>query len=227
MTLKHGGPQAHEFVRVNLEGPVLNTTRAVFQKEAFTAYGSLGDEVFKSIHDILVRHKQRLGITGPVPFEVAEDETGVIRLATFNRRTDGIDGFCGTKTANPKEHFCNFDLGLVSASTYESIIEAFKSLKVGTHARLLVLNPLVAGMPQMPLALLSTCMRFNSFHVLGQWLRVRAAFEEFLADVGVVVAHGSDGDSKRRKLMVESVTRGKDGLDVPGFSMKAEDQLMD
>lgn len=227
MILKHGGPQAHEFVRVNLEGPVLNTTRAVFRKEAFTAYGALGDDVFKSLHDVLLGHKKRLGITGPIPFEVAEDETGVIRLATFNRRTDGIDGFCGSKTGNPKDHVCSFDLGVVSASTFESITEAFETLKVGTHARLLVLNPLVSGMPRMPLALLSTCMKFNAPLVLDQWLRIRLASKEFLSDVGVVIGHASDGDSKRRKLMLESINRGTYGLNVPGFTMRAENELMD
>jgi hypothetical protein len=113
MILKHGEPQAHEFVRFNRKGPVLDTSRVVFRKETFTAYGVFGNDVFRSLHDILIGHKKRLGIEGLVPFELAEDETGVIRLATFNRRTDKTDGFCGAKTANPKEHCCNLDLGVL------------------------------------------------------------------------------------------------------------------
>jgi hypothetical protein len=73
MILKHGGPQAHEFIRVNLEGPVLNTTRSTFCKEAFTSYAFLREDVFKSLQKVLIGHKQRLGIIGPVPFEMAED----------------------------------------------------------------------------------------------------------------------------------------------------------
>jgi hypothetical protein len=97
MILKHGGPQAHEFVRVNLEGPVLNTLRAVFRKEAFTSYAFLGEDVFRSLKEILLGQKRRLGIEGPIPFEVAEDETGVIKLATFNAGQTGLTAFVGQR----------------------------------------------------------------------------------------------------------------------------------
>jgi hypothetical protein len=111
--------------------------------------------------------------------------------------------------------------GVVFVSSFEST-KAFQTLKVGTHARLLVLNPLVAGVPRLPLALLSMCMKFNAQHVLAQWQKADAAFNEFLSDVGVLVGHGSDGDSKRRKLALESISRGTEGLDCPNFTMKAE-----
>lgn len=65
-------------------------------------------------------------------------------------------------------------------------------------------------------------MKFNAQHVLAQWQKAGAGFDRFLADVGVLVGHGSDGDSKRRKLMLESIGRGTEGLDCPSFTMKAE-----
>jgi hypothetical protein len=65
-------------------------------------------------------------------------------------------------------------------------------------------------------------MKFNAQHVLGQWLTVGAHSEKFLPEVGVLIGHASDGDSKRRKLMLESISRGKAGLKTPSFTMKAE-----
>jgi hypothetical protein len=65
-------------------------------------------------------------------------------------------------------------------------------------------------------------MKFNAQHVLSQRLVVRANVQKFLPDVGVLIGHGSDGDSKRRKLMLESISRETVGLKSPSFTMKAE-----
>lgn len=138
MILKHGGPQAHNFVSVNLHGPVLNTTRALFRREAFLYHGGFDKSIFPYARDLILKHLARLGIAPPIHFELCEDETAVIRLATWNRQKDTIEGFCGELTANPKDHACNF-LEPVLASSYESIIDAFKSKKVGTYLCLLVL----------------------------------------------------------------------------------------
>jgi hypothetical protein len=39
--------------------------------------------------------KEKLGLSMPIPFECEEDETKCIELATWNKRLDTIDGFCG------------------------------------------------------------------------------------------------------------------------------------
>lgn len=222
MILKHGGPQAHNFVSVNLHGPVLNTTRALFRKEAYLYHSGFDQAVFAHARGLLVKHLSRLGIASPIPFELSEDETGVIRLATFNRRNDTIDGFCGELTANPKDHVCDFAMEPVSAASFESIVEGFKRKKVGSHLRLLVLQALVSGVPKCIVGMFSTCMRFGATENRRDWDRVDAAFEEHLSEVGVLVCHGSDGAAVRRKLMEEDIEVGTYGLDVPGFTKKAK-----
>jgi hypothetical protein len=222
MILKHGGPQAHNFVSVNLHGPVLNTTRALFRKEAYLYHSGFDESVFPYARDLVSKHLARLGIAPPIPFELSEDETGVIRLATWNRRKDTIDGFCGELTANPKDHVCNFTMEPVSASSYESIIDAFKTKKVGTHLCLLVLQPLVSGVPKCIVGMLSTCMRFRSRENRHEWERVDAAFSKYLSEVGVLSCHGSDGAAVRRKLMEEDIEGGSYGLKCPSFTKKAK-----
>jgi hypothetical protein len=44
---------------------------------------------------VLKKCKFFLGLSMPIPFECGEDEMKCIELATWNRRLDMIDGFCG------------------------------------------------------------------------------------------------------------------------------------
>lgn len=219
---RFGGPMAHNFALMNLLGPVLNTSMVEYRKEAFQYSGILEEAVFQHLAKVLSEHKTRLGITGPVPIECREDETASIRLATWNRRLDVIEGFCGKLAAEGESHKCSFDCR-PSAATYESITKAFSELKVGSMSRLILLNPLVKGLPRLVYALLPTCNSFDAGQVDQQWELVRSWHRKHLSvSVGPLIAHASDGDKKRVKCMVESSERGTYGPDVPGFTLKAE-----
>lgn len=102
MILKVGGPLAHNFVSINFLGPVQNTTLKVFRKTSFHFRGFIDEGGFQYMATVLQKHKERLGIVGVVPVECSEDETSCIELATWNRRTNEVDGFCGTLGAEYK-----------------------------------------------------------------------------------------------------------------------------
>jgi hypothetical protein len=109
----------------------------------------INESIFMHMVSVLKACKEKLGILVPIPFECAEDETKCIELATWNRRLDTIEGFCGFKVSSEHPtHQCTFDLS-PSASSYASIVNAFETLKVGFHCRVMVANPLVAGMPRL------------------------------------------------------------------------------
>jgi hypothetical protein len=219
---RFGGPAVHRFVSENLLGPALNTSLAQYRLQAFQYSGVLDEAAFEHIANVLAEHKARLGITGPIPIECSEDETACIRSATWNRRKDTIEGFCGKLSSADGSHKCSFDCR-PSAATFEEINQAFTDLKVGTMCRLLLLNPLASGMPKLIYALLPTCNTFDAGQVYAQWELVRAwHVKHVLEKVGPLIAHASDGDKKRVKCMVESLERGEYGLDKPSFVMRAE-----
>jgi hypothetical protein len=223
MLLEYGGPCALNFMSANLLGPSINTTRSEFRRSAFHYVDPMGDSVFLHMGKVFSDWKAKLGITGLIPFEVAEDEAAVIQLPTWNRRNDTIDGFCGLKTANPADHVCNFDL-IVPSSTFEEIKTAFETLKVASHARALVMNPLVAGMPRWIIGIFGTCNKFSAAEVLEQHDRIRSLHKLHLAaSIGPLVSiPASDGDARRRKIQLDSIARGTYGLNRPGFIYKNE-----
>jgi hypothetical protein len=47
------------------------------------------------MYSILKKCVKKLGLSMPIPFECEKDEMKCIELATWNRRLDMVDGFCG------------------------------------------------------------------------------------------------------------------------------------
>jgi hypothetical protein len=219
---RFGGPVARNFASINLLGPVLNTSLALYRQQAFHYCGVFDESAFQYIAKVLAEHKFRLQITWPVSIECSEDECASIRLATWNRRLDVIEGFCGKLPIGNEVHRCFFDCQ-PSAASFESITQAFKELKVGSLCHLLLLNPLAAGMPRLVYALLPTCNMFDSAQVLRQWELVRSWHRKFLLDsIGPLIFYASDGDKRRVKCRVDSSRKGTYGVDRPGFLAKAE-----
>jgi hypothetical protein len=209
---KFGGPLEHNFLRLNLEGLSLHTSKRLYRQEAFFYTGQIAEQVGQWMQAIYLRVKEELGHTGPVPFELSEDEAKAVPLATWNRRTNELEGFCGFKTENPKDHKCSFDI-VVHADSYKSIVEAFSKYKVGKMIGLIVANPLVKGFPRLVYAILPTCNAFDHQQIEHDHQRLILIHKMYLEDkVGPLIAHGSDGDSCRRKMQLDSIARGTYGL---------------
>lgn len=202
----------------NLLGPSLNTSKKLYRAFALRFDGTLNVQSACVVASLLGRVMREKGIVGPVPLEISEDETAVISQATYNRRTDTIDGFCGLK-ANP--HRCSFQPG-PSAASYDSIVSSFQTMVIAKNVRLIMLNPLHASLPRCPLAILPTCMKFDSAIVLSQWESIRNVFGEALVTVGPIIAHASDGDNRRRKIQVQKSMGGKYGIERDAFIFKGE-----
>jgi hypothetical protein len=219
---KFGGPLSHNFMSENLVGPSLNTSKALYCSESFRYVGRFDEKVGAHLLSVFSVKKAKLGILGLIPFEASEDETKCISLATYNGVNDEIDGFNGQKGDDARDHKCNFNV-IVSAALYELIIEAFWTQQITDMARLIVCNPLVKGCPRLVYAMLPTCNRFDASEVQAQWDQIHVIYDKYLsATVGPLVAHASDGDARRRKVMTDSIRRGTYGLDQPGFIFKGE-----
>jgi hypothetical protein len=95
----------------NLVGPALNTTWFHFCKEGFVYSIGNNEFTFHYMCLILKKRKKNLGLSMPIPFECGEDQTKCIELATWNKRLDMIDGFCGFQISLQHPiHQCKFDI---------------------------------------------------------------------------------------------------------------------
>lgn len=108
-----------------------------------------------------------------------------------------------------------------SAESFESIKAAFDDHVVGTMCSVVLLNPLCAGLPTLVLGILPTCNTFNHERVQSRWDQVRSFLDAHFADLGVLVSRGSDGDRRRVKCMLRSISTRTYDLERPGFIMRA------
>lgn len=141
---KFGGPLSHNFLSENLVGPSLNTSKFLYRKDSFRYVGRIDPSVGPHLLSIFAEKKAELGISGLIPFEASEDETKCISLVAWNRTTDEIEGFCGPKGDGVNPHKCTFTV-LVTAESYDSIVEGFQNYQAAEMARVIVCNPLVRG----------------------------------------------------------------------------------
>ena len=83
------------------------------------------------------------------------------------------------------------------------MLESFSSNRRGSFARVVVVNPLHDKLPWLVLVACCTCNCFNSGWVKNQWEVIDRMWEKScLAAVGPILGHASDGDSRKRQLML-------------------------
>jgi hypothetical protein len=118
----------------------------------------------------------------PIPFECGKDKTKCIEIATWNRRLDMIDGFCGF-LISPQHptHQCKSDIS-PSSTTWTSIKNAFKTLQVGTMCCVLVVDPLMVGLPRLVYYLLSIYNQFGHLQVESQWELIQKLHKKYLEE---------------------------------------------
>jgi len=108
---------------------------------------------------------------------------------------------------------------------YNNIVDAFRTDKIGGFARVLVVNPLHEKLPRLVLVVTCTCNCFDSGWVRKQWCTIDELWkQECLEAVGPIIGHASDGDSRRRQLMLADYKLMEDTrlkVDWPGWLFSA------
>ena len=75
--------------------------------------------------------------------------------------------------------------------------------KIATHTRVIMINPLEERLPRIVFHLQATCNCFTHNTVLHQWLSYDSLCSEILDPIlGPDLGKSSDGDTRRRKLML-------------------------
>ena len=155
--------------------------------------------------DVYASCKIEKGIVGDVLVETAEDETRIIAKCEWDIRRDEGWGWCGKEG---DDHVCDPSYVHVVGSddgSYNNLVEAFKENRIGTNARVIMLNPIHPDLPPFVVLLQPVCNKFDSSFVRNQWNTIKELYKKHLAEIlGPLVGHASDGDSRRRKLHLES-----------------------
>lgn len=103
-----------------------------------------------------------LFVTGPVLCEASEDETAIQASVVWDQNTDSLIGFCGAKSDT---HACQPDCSVTVGDFYEQLVTAFQNNVIGSHARVIMINPLHPNLPSLPIYMMPTCNKFTADHV--------------------------------------------------------------
>ena len=204
---------------LNYAGPSYNTVKKESRKGVQHVAGEHG-EIFASLAEIYKEAKVAYGIVGAVPVILAEDERKLRSRVSYEQRFDSLAGFCGPKD----NHVCISSYKLIlgtGEAGYNKILDCFRADKVGGFARVVMVSPLHENLPRLVLCMSCTCNCFDSQWIKNQWEQIEKLWETYCKDVvGSIIGHTSDGDSRRRQLMLGQY-KSTDGqhlkVDWPGW----------
>jgi hypothetical protein len=163
--------------------------------------------VFKAVAIVYKCAMLAHGITGPVPMILVEDETKVKSRVSWESKWDTLAGFCGPK----QNHICISSYKPVvefGEAGYNTIVDSFRTDKIGGFARIIVVNPLHEKLPRLMLVVCCTCNCFDSTWIRKQWNVVDDLWmKDCLHVLGPIIGRASDRDSRRQQLMLEDYKR--------------------
>jgi hypothetical protein len=212
-------------------------------------------ENFADAATIMTAHMKRLNIKPPVLHEVAEDETAVQHGADYHAPTDCLVGFCGPVCSKRHHivgrckcvdrHKCcvNGDGSILlgpsldnDPSVYNAIVNAFKTQKIATQGRVMLITPHHPDLPKLVIMWAPTCGALNAKDVEAQWDEVDELLRIHLEPIGLYqTGKASDGASTRRKPQYARMTstegtrygiKGIAGFTLTGRTLRREHQLV-
>ena len=145
---------------LNFGGPNYSFIKCVNQKDVQFVLGEHVD-IFWSVAQIYKQAKETHGIIGPIPVILAEDETKVKDRVAWYHCWDRLVGFCGLKD----DHICVSNYKVVVGmgdSSYNNIVDGFRTNCVGAFARIIMVNPLHSNLPRLVLVVTYTCNCFDA-----------------------------------------------------------------
>ena len=87
---------------------------------------------------------------------------------------------------------------------YEIIIDSFKNCVIGYCAHFIIDNPLHEKIPHLFLVFHPMCNKFDANFVHQQWEKLEDLWKKHVEHfLGPIIGHSSDGDSRRRMLMLK------------------------
>ena len=103
---------------------------------------------------------------------------------------------------------CEVEVGDGEAG-YQNIVEAFRTKKIASQARAIIINPLHPALSKIPVLIHPTCNRFDAAFVERHWYDVAGLYISEM-ELGHLVANSSDGDSQHCSLMLTKALSQRD-----------------
>ena len=205
-----GGARIVKYVSANMLGPYIHSVHLWRQTNQVIMGGTLLED-FKQLVNL---YSLLVAKTNKVPVQLGEDEDGtsIVSKVSYDQKTDSLTGFCGENGPN-RQCQANFSVIVGDGEDgYNVIREAFARNRIGTYASAILVNPLHPDLPRVPIVLHPTCNKFDSDFVSQKRQQIDALYKAHLVPVlGPLIGHSSDGDSRRRKVMLHQ-TRGVPGV---------------
>ena len=181
-------------------------------------------ENFTAINGIYVGLMKLLGIIGPVPYELQEDESHMNGKLDFDQHRDIPTGTCG---AISDAHQCDANHNHTALGSgvdaYNRIITFGLEEQRACYIRVIVVTPLHRLLPALPVAIHPTCLKFDCDWILRSWERTDGFCRQALASsLGPAPqGRGSDGAAPlfaaMKRLMKIKAGDGRFSLGAPGL----------
>ena len=159
------------------------------------------DEIFERVGDVYRKAKAAKGITQPIMYELAEDDTTVPGASEFNQRFDSIIGFCGLCAAEGRPHVCDPQCNIVIGEgddAYAIIESSHANYQLAGYLRVVVVNPLHCALPRLTVVVHPHCNRMDIGWFRKDWAKLVELAERFVTpSLGDCLGHASDGDERR------------------------------
>lgn len=159
---KKGHESLVRFIRSSLEGPCDETIRRQWVMDRVLLI--MGEHLsnFILINGIYVLLMSKLGIAGPVPYELEEDETHINGRLAYDQAGDAPVGACGLICGG---HQCDANhrhapLGS-GVDGYNSIVDYALKRQRAFYLRVVTITPLHPRLPALPVVVHPTCQKFN------------------------------------------------------------------
>ena len=206
-----GEPRICNLLADNLGGPNSETIKLWTKKNSFEYDFSNFEKTFEFIASLYKSCKIRIQESRKVPYLKAEDETAIEARPTYDEKLDCVWGYCGPLDHRECEE--NFVIFVGNEEdAYERLVEAMNTSKLANYARVIMINPLHERLPRIVLHLQANCNCFTHNTVIHQWLKYDAICNEILDPIlGPDIGKSSDGDGRRRKLMLNQSSDFNEG----------------
>ena len=201
-----GGPRLANFMSINMGGPEIHSIYR-WRKELSL---SLNCGIHTQNSAQMVDFYRKAMVSGcRVPILLAEDETAIIPRIDYDEKNDQLLGFCGEVASQSSPHKCK-DAVLINVGEgvegYQTITNSFQKYKVGSQARAVIINPLHPTLPKVPILLMPTCNTFDASFISQQWDILQEHLTGLETVVGPIIGNSSDGDARRRSVMVDRLS---------------------
>ena len=210
--LAMGGPKCSNVIAWNLHGPKESTVKQFMALHKVHLVPGVVKDNFEKLAAIFSTVKSKLGLSAdyPLPYFFAEDETAILAMIEYCARLNAFVGIAGKrsptgeKTHQPLDDYSVHIEPEALRGYYQGILDLCDDNIIGSYLRIIVIGPLHAGFPMLPLVVQCTNNTFIKNHVMIQWKAVYALAAEFFFDVfrTLPLGNASDGDQRRSTLQL-------------------------